>query len=170
VQIGAGEAVTLEIQLAPIPRPVARIITVPQPVIGVGVEKPEGPRSRFGAIVFGNFDVPHGGAAIVGATADVIDHVTARVGAILGPHVGGYAGATFEFLTGQYRPFVTAGLPVFFDSGARYGVRGAGGLEYEVNRHLAFVIEAAVEHEFNPEMGESKKTVFVPAAGVIGRL
>jgi hypothetical protein len=170
VQVGAGEAITLEIQLAPIPKPVTRIITVPEPTIGVVVEKPEGPRSRFGAIVFGNFDVPHGGAAIVGVTADVIDHVTARLGAILGPHVGGYAGATFEFLTGQYRPFVTAGLPVFFDSGARYGIRGAGGLEYEVNRHLAFVIEAGVEHEFNLAMGVTKATLFVPSVGVIGRL
>jgi hypothetical protein len=171
VQVGAGEAVTLEIQLTPIPKPVARIITVPAgPQIGVVVEKPEGPRSRFGAMVFGNFDIPHGGAAIVGLTADIIPHVTARAGAILGPHFGAYAGATFEFLTGQYRPFITAGLPVFFDDGARYGVRGAGGLEYEVNRHLAFVIEAGVEHEFKLEMGVTKATLFVPAVGVVGRL
>lgn len=168
VQIGVGEEVALELQLTPIPKPVARIITVPGPsIVVVG---PEAPRSRFGAIATGNFDIPNGGAAVVGLTADLIDRVTARAGVVIGPHIGGYAGGTFAFLTKQYRPYVTAGLPVFFSHGARYGIRGGVGFEYEVNRHLAFVIEAAVEHEFNPEMGESKKTLFVPAAGVIGRL
>jgi len=170
VQIGVGEEVSLEIQLTPIPKPVARIITVQGPATGVVVVGPEQPRSRFGAIVTGNFDIPNGGAAVVGLTADLIDRVTARAGAIIGPHIGGYVGGTFAFLTKQYRPYVTAGLPVFASNGARYGIRGGAGFEYEVNRHLAFVIEAAVEHEFNPEMGESKKTLFVPAAGVIGRL
>ena len=32
------------------------------------------------------------------------------------------------------------------------------------------MIEAGVEHEFNLEMGVTKATVFVPAAGVLGRL
>jgi hypothetical protein len=32
------------------------------------------------------------------------------------------------------------------------------------------VVEAGVEHEFNLEMGVTKATVFVPAAGIIGRL
>jgi hypothetical protein len=171
VKIGAGEDVSLEIQLTPIPKPVARIITVQGPATGVVViAKPEGPRSRFGAIVTGNFDIPNGGAAVVGITADIIDRVTVRGGAILGPKVGGYAGATFAFLTGQYRPYVTAGAPIFASHGARYGIRGGAGLEYEVNRHIAFVIEAAVEHEFNPEMDVTKKTLFVPAIGVVGRL
>jgi hypothetical protein len=169
VQIGVGEEVSLEIQLSPIPKPVARIITVPGPSLR-SVQEPELPRSRFGAIATGNFDIPNGGAAVVGLTADVIDRVTARAGVIIGPHIGGYVGGTFAFLTKQYRPYVTAGLPVFSSHGARYGIRGGAGFEYEVNRHLAFVIEAAVEHELNPEMGESKKTLFVPAAGVIGRL
>ena len=170
LQIGAGEEVALEIQLTPIPKPVARIITVPAPSTTVVVPEHEQPRSRVGVIVTGNFDIPNGGAAVVGLTADLIDRVTARAGAIIGPHFGGYVGGTFSFLTNQYRPYVTAGTTVFVSNGARYGIRGGVGFEYEVNRHVAFVIEAAVEHELNPEMGASKKTVFVPAAGVVGRL
>ncbi|MFT3694168.1 MAG: PEGA domain-containing protein [Kofleriaceae bacterium] len=170
VTAAAGEEISLEIQLVAIPKPVPRIITVP--VNGTGIEahvKPEEPRSRFGAIVFGHFDIPHGGAAIVGATADIIDHVTVRAGALLGPHYGGYGGVTYDILTKQYRPYVTAGAPIIYSHGARYAIRGAVGFEYDVNRHVALVIEAGVEHLFDPEM-DVKATSFVPAAGVIGRL
>ncbi|MEO8550159.1 MAG: PEGA domain-containing protein [Kofleriaceae bacterium] len=170
VEVKAGESIALEINLTAIPKPVARIITVSGPDNGIVARAPEGPRSRFGALVFGHFDIPHGGAAVVGLTADATDRIELRAAAILGPKVGGYAGATFSFLTGAYRPFVTAGVPVFASSGARYGIRAAGGLEWNVNRHFALVVEAGVEHEFNPEMGASKATLFVPAAGVLGRL
>lgn len=170
VTAAPGEEIALEIQLVAIPKPVPRIITVP--ATGTGVEArvtPEGPRSRFGAIVFGHFDIPHGGAAIVGLTADLIEHVTARAGAILGPHYGGYAGITYDILTRQYRPYVTAGAPIIESNGARYAIRGAAGFEYDVNRHVALVIEAGVEHLFNREAG-IKATSFVPAAGIVGRL
>ena len=169
IDVAAGEEASLEIQLTVIPKQVARIIQVPGPAIGAIVE-PEKPRSRFGAFATGNFDIPNGGAAVVGLTADVIERAAVRAGAIIGPHIGGYIGGTFSLLTKQYRPYITAGLPVFSSHGARYGIRGGVGFELDVNRHLAFVIEAAVEHEFNPEMDASKKTLFVPAAGVIGRL
>jgi mannose-6-phosphate isomerase-like protein (cupin superfamily) len=171
VEVKAGESIALEIQLSPIPKQAPAVITVVEPQNKI-VAQPadQGPRSRFGAIVLGHFDIPHGGAALVGVTADVIDRVEARATAILGPEIGAYAGATFSFLTDRYRPYVAAGVPVFFSSGARYGIRGAGGLEWIVNRHVAFVIEAGVEHQFNLEMGVTKATVFVPAAGVIGRL
>jgi len=171
VEVKAGESIALEIQLAPIPKQAPAVITVVEPqnkIVATPVE--EGPRSRIGALVIGHFDIPHGGAALVGVTADVIDRVEVRAAAILGPKIGAYAGGTFAFLTDRYRPYLSAGVPVFFSSGARYGIRGAGGLEWIVNRHLAFVIEAGVEHEFNLEMGVTKATVFVPAAGVIGRL
>jgi len=170
VEVKAGESIALEIQLSAIPKQAPAVITVVEPqnrIVAAPVN--EGPRSRFGAIVLGHFDIPHGGAALVGVTADVIDRVEARATAILGPKVGAYAGATFSFLTARYRPYISAGLPVFFSSGARYGIRGAGGLEWVMNRHLALVVEAGVEHEFNREMGV-KATVFVPAVGVLGRL
>ncbi len=132
----------------------------------------EGPRARFGALVFGHFhDIPHGGAALVGATADLTDHIAVQeAAAILGPHFGGYVGGVLALLPHRYRPYITAGLPVFASNGARVSVRGAAGFEYELSRnHLAISIEAGVEHTFNPEM-DIKATLFVPAAGLIGRL
>jgi len=170
VDVAAGEATSLQITLEAVAKPAVKIITVP---VDVGVHATpvvvEAPRSRLGALVFGHFDVPNGGAALVGVTADVNDRFAARAAAIVGPHVGGYVGGVAAILTHRYRPYVAAGLPVFDSHGARYGVRGAGGFEYEVNRHVAISIEAGVEHTFNTEMGV-KSTVFVPALGVIGRL
>jgi hypothetical protein len=130
---------------------------------------PEAPRSRFGALVLGHFDIPHGGAALIGATADLTPRLSVQAAAILGPTFGGYAGASFAILTGRYRPYVAAGVPLFASHGARFGVRGAGGLELVANRHLALIVEAGVEHVFDPEMGRTA-TVFVPAAGITGRL
>jgi hypothetical protein len=170
VTVGAGEQIALEIQLVPIPKPIAQLITVPAERGLVAVPRNEGPRSRFGALVVGHFDRPHGGAALVGLTADVRPQVEARAAAILGPKLGAYAGLTYAFLTQAYRPYVAVGVPLFFSSGVRYGLRGAGGLEWVVSRHLALILEAGVEHEFNPEMGATRATVFVPAVGVVGRL
>ncbi len=170
VTISAGEQIALEIGLVAIPKPVAKIITVQADNGLVARARDEGPRSRFGALVLGHFDIPHGGAALVGLTADVVPHLEARAAAILGPKIGGYAGLVYALLDHEFRPYVSAGVPMFSAGGFRYGVRGAGGLEWVVSRHLALVIEAGVEHQFNPEMGATKATLFVPAAGVVGRL
>ncbi|HEY6032995.1 MAG TPA: PEGA domain-containing protein, partial [Kofleriaceae bacterium] len=110
VDVKAGESIALEIQLSPIPKQAPAVITVVEPqnkIVATPVV--EGPRSRFGAIVLGHFDIPHGGAALVGVTADVVDRVEARATAILGPKMGAYAGATFSFLTDRYRPYISAG-------------------------------------------------------------
>jgi hypothetical protein len=126
------------------------------------------PRPRFGALAFGNFDIPHGGAAVVGLTADLNARLALRAAAILGEHSGGYAGGVLAILTRRFRPYVTAGMLVLEADGARYAVRGAGGLEYELDRHFALAIEAGVEHLFNP-MGV-EPTAFVPGIGIVGRL
>ena len=171
IDVSAGESAELAITLVAIVKPSAPAITA-EPV-GVGIRATpvleEAPRSRVGALVFGHFDIPHGGAALVGATADLTDRVAVRAAAILGPHVGGYVGGVFAILPHRYRPYVSAGVPVFVSNGARFSVRGAAGFEYELSRHIAISIEAGVEHAFDPEM-DVKATAFVPAAGIIGRL
>jgi hypothetical protein len=169
VDISAGETASISIHLVAVPAPTPTVITVP---VTAGVRATpvlEEPRARFGALLFGHFDVPNGGSALVGATADVNERVAVRAAAILGPHFGGYAGGTVALLTHRYRPYIAAGIPVFSSNGARYGIRGAGGFEYELSRHAAISIEAGVEHTFNSEMNV-KATAFVPAVGVIGRL
>ena len=171
IEASAGESASITLELAQIavaPPPTV----VAQPVdTGVHVIAPaiEAPRSRFGAMVFGNFDIPHGGAALVGATADIIDRVAVRAAVIIGPHLGGYVGGVVAILPHRYRPYVSVGLPVFDSNGARVSIRGAAGFEYELNRHLAVSIEAGVEHSFDPEM-DVKANAFVPAIGAIGRL
>ena len=172
IDLGAGESAAFEINLVALRSPVAPVAPAGPVASGVqaaDVAAPEAPRSRFGALVFGHFDIPHGGAALVGATADLTDRVALRAAAILGPTYGGYGGVVVAILPHRYRPYVSGGMPVFRSHGARYGVRGAAGFEYELDRHLAFSIEVGVEHTFDPEMGV-KATGFVPAVGVIGRL
>jgi hypothetical protein len=171
IETTAGESASISLELAQVavaPQPT----TAAQPIdSGLHATAPviEPPRSRFGAMVFGNFDIPHGGAALVGATGDITDRIAVRAAAILGPHVGGYVGGVVAILPHRYRPYVSVGLPVFDSNGARVSIRGAAGFEYELNRHLAISIEAGVEHSFDPEM-DVKATAFVPAIGAIGRL
>ncbi len=177
IDVAAGESVELALTLVAVAKPSRgwrRCGHRAEPV-AVGIRAApvleEAPRSRFGALVFGHFDIPHGGAALVGATADLIDldRVAVRAAAILGPHVGGYVGGVVAILPHIYRPYISAGFPVFVSNGARFSIRGAAGFEYELSRHLAISIEAGVEHTFDPEMNV-KATAFVPAAGIIGRL
>ncbi|HEY1817427.1 MAG TPA: PEGA domain-containing protein [Kofleriaceae bacterium] len=171
IDLAAGESAELAITLVAIAKPVAPVAV--EPVAGgiraTQVVTAEEPRSRFGALLFGNFDIPHGGAALVGATADITDRIAVRAAAILGPHVGAYAGGVLAILPHRYRPYVSAGVPLFISNGARVSIRGALGFEYELNRHIAISIEAGVEHSFDPEM-DVKATAFVPAAGIVGRL
>ena len=59
--------------------------------------------------------------------------------------------------------------PVFVSNGARFGVRGAGGVELVLHRHLTIVAEVGVEQMLNAE-ADRAETLFVPAIGAIGRM
>jgi hypothetical protein len=136
----------------------------------VAVVVPEPGRSRFGMVALAHVDVVHpGGAALVGVTADLTSRLQVQATALVGKKAGGYAGASFALLPGRFRPILVAGVPIFVSSGARVSVRGAGGLEVALNRHLALIAEVGVEHVFNPEPNVAA-TLFVPAIGAVGRL
>ena len=112
---------------------------------GLGA-KAEGPRSRLGAYAMEHLDIPHSGAAtLVGVTFDAVDRLRIEGAAILGPSYGAYAGATLSLLTGKVRPIISAGFPVFVSDGARYGLRGAAGIEFQLNRHFALIAELGQE-------------------------
>jgi len=94
---------------------------------------------------------------------------------------GAYLGVRYRFLTTMFRPYIGAGLPLFFfddDGGASHvaiGGRAAAGLELEVNRHLSVQADLGVEHFFNVgdvvyKMQTFEATAFAPTLGVIGRL
>lgn len=168
--IAAGESQTLAITLERVPEVVTVAPAIP---VDTGVrattEDPRGPRSRFGMLALAHLDIPEGGAALVGLTADITSRIQVQGAAILGPVYGGYAGASVAVLPGRFRPIVSAGMPIFASDGARFAVRGAGGLEVLLNRHVALIAELGVEYMLNPEEG-IKSTRFIPAVGASGRL
>lgn len=186
-QIIGGEKAAIVIALAPLPedaiaavRPTTTTAITPtsdnpSTVLHGTPAEPAG-RSRIGVLALAHLDVPRGAAVLIGATADVTGPLQLHAAAIIGPTAtervtlsGVYAGASFAFVTGDLRPIASLGFPVFFSDGARFAIRGAGGIEYQLNRHLALIAELGLEHVFNPEQG-IKKSIFVPAIGASGRL
>ncbi len=172
--VTVGQVMPVTVELIVDPEPVAEKVFISVPS---EVERAR-PRSRFGVLAIGHFDINGGGAALIGGVFDVTRRLQARAAGIVGPNFGGFAGASFAFLPGTLRPFVAAGIPVFFNDGARFGVRGAAGLEIVANRHFAVIVEVGVEHVFNPQMvvefGGTLRTInatsFIPAIGASARL
>jgi tetratricopeptide (TPR) repeat protein len=83
---------------------------------------------------------------------------------------GVFVGARYRFLTGQIRPTLGVGMPVFLsDDLPRVGVRGAAGAELVINGHLAVVGEVGYEHFFNTQAGYDAN-VLVPLVQITGRL
>jgi len=145
---------------------------------------PEQPRSRFGGFVVAHVSVVPklGSAMFVGATADVTEQLFVEAALILGPGLvsagsataappdfGGYAGAGFAFMTGNVHPRVTAGIPMFYDDGPRFFVRGAAGIEYVSSRHLSIALDLGGEVDLNAKM-DIRRFALVPSIGVVGRL
>lgn len=175
VRAAPGERLPVRIALAELPPPPPPAPAPAGPIADPGVRAVavvEPPRSRFGVLAIAHIDVDHpGGAGLFGVTVDVTRRLQAQAAAIIGPNRGGYAGASFALIGGTLRPILSAGLPVFVSSGARFSVRGAGGLELDVNRHFALIAELGIEHVFNPEADlKPDQVIFVPAIGASGRL
>jgi tetratricopeptide (TPR) repeat protein len=172
-QIVRGERAAIVIAMTALPEEKAPIVPVDNSALFRPEEPPpieEGPRSRIGIIAMAHLDIPRGGGAgIVGATYDVIERLEVHAGAILGPNYGAYAGASFAILTGETRPFVAVGVPLFFSNGARVGARGAGGLEVRLSKKFSLIAELGAEVMLNPE-DNILKLAFIPAVGASGRL
>jgi hypothetical protein len=182
-QITGGEIRAISLTLAALPQE-TRVVEVPvvrSNGVDSGVRAESDTRSRIGVLAIAHLDVPlddrpRGGAILVGATGDLTEQLRAQAALIIGPTAdsdvtisGAFAGASFAFLSGDIRPLVSAGMPVFFSNGARWAVRGAGGVEWQINKHISFIAELGLEYVFNPEP-MYKTNVFVPAIGASGRL
>ena len=119
-------------------------------------------------------DAPRAGAAaLLGLAVDVLPRLQLQGAAIVGPFYGGYGGASFAILGGTFRPLVTAGMTIFSSDGPRYALRGAGGLEVQLGRHVSLIAELGVDYVLNEQVTSSlaiKKAVFIPAIGASGRL
>lgn len=170
--INSGEKASVVINLTALPQAV-QVSTLGSGGLDENVAtsgEPEPGRSRLGGLAIAHLDVVHGGAgALVGLTFDVSDAFQVQGTAILGPTYGAYAGASFAFLDGSFRPFAAGGMPMFFSHGARVGVRAAGGLELVITRHVSLIAEVGGELMLNPE-DNILKVAFIPAVGVSGRL
>jgi tetratricopeptide (TPR) repeat protein len=175
-QITAGASLAITLELTAMPEEAVRIIEVPVESSPELVEESAGGRSRIGVLALAHLDIPRGGAGLVGVTGDLTDALQLQGAIIIGPTSeqevtvsGSYVGAAYAFMTGGLRPFASAGMPVFFSDGARFAVRGAGGIELQLNRHISLIAELGLEYVFNPEP-MYKTNVFVPAIGASGRL
>lgn len=182
VNVSAGEKKSVLIALVAEPRQVQPIIGVTEPELHEPMI--EEPRARAGAFAIMHVSVlPKVGSALfLGGTFDVTEQLAVEGALILGPglvssgmatlpppKIGGYAGASFAFLTGNVRPKLAAGMPIFADDGARFFVRGAGGLEYVASRHLSLTVELGLEVSLNAR-DDIRSTAFVPSLGAVGRL
>lgn len=168
----AGQTTSLSVDLVAVPEvaPVTPAGAMPTAAGVHAAVQPVAPRSRFGAIVVAHLDFKYkGGAGVVGATMQVATGLVAEAAAILGPSSGAYVGARYALLAGSLHPTLAAGVPVFVSSGARIGVRGAGGVQFDLTPHFALVGELGVEHVFNPQPNIAG-TLFIPAIGALGRL
>ena len=181
--ITAGDHAALTLVLQPFPKEsgAPTVITVHDVVAPT-----EQPRSRFGAFTVVHMSVvPKLGAApMLGVTADATEQLSLAGAFIFGPGLfksdtmytvapppkaGIFLGSSFAFSTGMIRPRASAGLPIFFSSGPRFSLRGAGGVEYVASRNLSMSVELGVEVELNPQ-SDIRHAALVPALGVIGRL
>lgn len=109
------------------------------------------------------------------------DHFEVELAGLKSDVYGAYAGARYIFFTGFLRPYVAAGIPLFFftdDSNANrvsVGGRAAAGIELRLNGHLSVQGDVGVEHFFNVNdvvynLQTFEATAFAPTIGVIGRL
>ena len=170
-----GEKAAIVINLAALPEDKAVFVGPTAPIgpdTGLGITKPAAreERSAIAGVALAHLDIPRGGAAaLVGISYDISAPLQLQAAAIIGPTYGAYAGARFAFLDGKLRPFLAAGLPLFFSNGVRIGVRGAGGGELEVTPHFSLIAELGVEMMLNPE-DDILRAAFIPAVGIAGRL
>lgn len=177
--VAAGEKTTLVLGLSEVPKQPVTIVDD-----GLLPVEREEPRSRIGALAIVHVSVVPklGSAALVGATFDALPQLAVDAAVLLGPGLvtdgmaslpppsfGGYVGASYAFLPGTLRPRAGGGMTVFASDGARFQVRGAGGVEYVANRNLSLMVELGAELALNAE-DDIRDIAFVPSLAVAGRL
>lgn len=181
--VTAGGEAVMSVALVANPEQV-KIVEAPRDDDDLALVEQEGPRSRLGAIAIVHVSVVPklGSAWLVGGTFDLTTQLTIDAALLLGPGLvsdgmatlpppsfGGYVGASFSLMTGVVRPRIAAGMPVFASDGARFFVRGAGGVEYVATRHFSITAELGAEIALNPQ-NDIRDIAVVPALGVSGRL
>jgi len=110
-----------------------------------------------------------GAVTYVGIGAGLGRFVELGAGALLGRSSGLEAGARVFLPLGPIRPFLSAGVPVFFPSGGAAGVRASAGLEWSFHPNVAVLAQAGAVLFPRPPAGY-EDAAFVPSFGLVGRL
>ena len=147
------------------------------------IEEPDEEHLSSGVIGIVRIDGNHwkGFAGGLGIEYAANDRFEVELAGLKSDVYGAYAGARYIFFTGFFRPYVAAGIPLFFftddsnDNRVSVGGRAAAGLEIRINGHLSVQGDVGIEHFFNVndvvyKMQTFEATTFAPTIGVIGRL
>jgi hypothetical protein len=113
--------------------------------------------------------VDKGVIAAVGSSYGIIDYVEVQITALLGNNFGVEPGGRFYILKEQLKPLIELAVPIFFVDGARPGIRGSAGLQWDIARHIGVFAEAGVAF-FPGDHENYRDVVFLPALGAQGRL
>ena len=168
-----GQVVPVPIALAAAPAPPTDVVMTPPshelvtPVAPVPVATSVD--GRFG--VAGKVVVDgkgRGAAGVVGAVVG-LGPISVDLAAIVGPTYGAYGGLRLALTRTRLRPVVGAGVPVFFDDGARIGARAAGGIEWRTGARLRVSLEVGAEYLFTRGDGIDR-WLFAPALSAEARL
>lgn len=178
VTVSAGEARTVRLekpaaQVAPPPSPVTAIPVRVQPASPRGPLKSVPPSlSHAGQIgLFARADIEGQGRGAIGAfglTYGIGNHVEVRAAALMGRDKGVEPGATVFIFSGNWKPRISLGVPIFVDDGARVGVHPGVGIEWDPLP--AFGLFAELGAAFFPRTSPGyEHVVFVPVIGAQAR-
>jgi hypothetical protein len=149
----------------------------------VVVTPAEGRRISSGVLALLRVDGKgRGYAGALGFAFAPVDSIELELAGLRAQDWGLYAGMRVRLMTGWIRPYVGAGVPLWFytddttmEAAIAVGLRGAGGVEVRINGHLSAQADVGIERFFNVKdvLVRGKRpdeTVLVPTIGVIGRL
>ncbi|MEK6608259.1 MAG: tetratricopeptide repeat protein [Myxococcota bacterium] len=159
---------------APPPAPAPAAAVVEAPAAALPVDPPDAdPLShagRLGAVAGVDVDGKgRGVVALAGATYGLGDFVEVGLTALLGGHQGLEPSVTALLLRGAWKPTIAVGAPTFFVDGARAGVHGTLGVQWDpVDTHGVFLGVGVMRFFSAP--ANFDETILVPTLGVQGRL
>ncbi len=128
-------------------------------------------RGRAGALARWDIDGKgRGSAGTIGLTYGIGDRLELAVAGIVGRQLGAWAGASFFFSKGAWKPLLTVGAPVYFlDTGTLLGVHAAAGVQWDPSSRVGILLSVGAQLYFSPPEGMDQ-IVPVPSLGLQVRL
>lgn len=188
--VGEAKVITvdipaLEIETVPVAPPEIAPVAAASPPPGVGGEaKSERERAPTAASApgfghagqlgaFFRVDVDgelRGLVNVPGISYGLGDHFELAAAALIGRDQGFWLGGTAYILRGELKPLVTAGTHFFLTDGARVALHGAGGLQWDPNRHFGVFLLAGISYALSVPASNYDRLVFLPSLGLQARL